>query len=140
MNPAPRSISTHPFAASASTLFGSSCSARFRKAAAGFKYSAVDPRLIRDLARKYRSIESGSGDLGAPCLGFDQLCTQLPGEPGDDVVLHLEQIGRLFVEPLGPKVSAGIAIDQLHVEAQPVAAALHAPFQPISHIQVTADL
>ena len=37
-------------------------------------------------------------------------------------------------------MSAGIAIDQLHVEAQPVAAALHAPFEPISHVQVTADL
>jgi hypothetical protein len=64
----------------------------------------------------------------------------LPGDPGDDVVLHLEQIAKFFVEPLGPEVSPGIAIDQLHVEAQPVAAALHAPFQPISHVQITADL
>jgi hypothetical protein len=78
--------------------------------------------------------------LGAPHLGLDKLCTQLPGDPGDDVVLHLEQIGKFFVEPFGPEVSPGIAIDQLDVEAQPVAAALHAPLQPISHVQVTADL
>jgi hypothetical protein len=130
-------MSTHPFAASASTLFRSSCSARSRKASAGFRYSAVDKCPGPEI--QIHRIGIGR-PLGAPRLGLDQLCTQLPGEPGDDVVLHLEEISKFFVESLGPEVSPSIAIDQLHVEAQPVAAALHAPLQPISHVQVTADL
>src|SRR5437660_6534051 len=141
MKPAPKSISTHPFAANASTLFGSSCSARSRKASAGFRYSAVDPRLIRALARKYRSIESGSGDpLGAPRLRLDQLRAQLAGEPSNNVVLHLEQIGQFLVETLGPEMRAGVAIDQLYVNAHAVAPALHPPLQRVAHVQVAADL
>ena len=36
-------------------------------------------------------------------------------------------------------MAAALAIDQLHVDAQPVAAALHASLQRIAHIQVAAD-
>ena len=37
-------------------------------------------------------------------------------------------------------MGAGIAIDQLDVDAQPVAAALNAPLQRIVHVQIAADL
>jgi hypothetical protein len=35
---------------------------------------------------------------------------------------------------------AGFDIDQLHVDAQPAAAALHAAFQHVAHIEIPADL
>ena len=97
--------------------------------------------MIRALARKYRSIESGSGDpLGAPRLRLDQLRAQLAGEPSNNVVLHLEQIGQFLVETLGPEMRAGVAIDQLYVNAHAVAPALHPPLQRVAHVQVAADL
>jgi len=46
----------------------------------------------------------------------------LVGEAGDDLVLHIEEIGQRLVETLGPKVIAGLRVNELHVDAHPIAA------------------
>ena len=61
-------------------------------------------------------------------------------EARDDLVLHIEEIGDRLIEALGPEVVAGLGVDKLHVDAHPIAAALHATLQNIAHIQVAADL
>ena len=60
--------------------------------------------------------------LRPPRLSLNELGIQRVGEPRYDFVLHIEQIGDGLIEPLGPKVIAGLGINQLHVHAKPVAA------------------
>jgi len=77
--------------------------------------------------------------LGTPRLGGDQLRPQLIGEPRDNLVLHVEEIGERLVEPLGPDMVAALCVDELHVDTQPVAAALHAAFERIADVQFAAN-
>src|SRR5215472_14864624 len=107
MNPAPRSMSTHPFAASASTLLGSRRGARSRTASAGFRYSAVDPRLIepspgntdpsnRDRATPRRAVPLAVGNSGRmPDKRFYPLladCELLPGGSVIDLAVDREDL------------------------------------------------
>src|SRR5690348_10622654 len=44
-------------------------------------------------------------------LGQCQFSPQLIGEPRDDFVLHVEEIGYRLVEPFRPQVVAGLSVD-----------------------------
>jgi hypothetical protein len=63
--------------------------------------------------------------LGAPRFRCDELRVERIGEPGDNLVLHIEKVSYRLVEPFRPKVIAGFGIDQLNVDAHAIAAALH---------------
>ena len=76
----------------------------------------------------------------APRFGGDQFCAQFIGEPRDDLVLHVEEIGDGLVEALGPKMIAGLGIDELDIDPQAIAAALDAAFQDIANVQLPPDL
>ena len=65
------------------------------------------------------------GVFRSPCLSGNELGIQRVSKPGDNFVLHIEQIGDGLVEPLGPQVIAGLGIDKLHVHPEPVAATLY---------------
>ena len=78
--------------------------------------------------------------MRTPRFGLDQLCAQLTGEARDNLVLHVEEIGHGLVEALGPKMIAGLGVDELHVHAHPIAAALHRTFKDVTHAQLAADL
>ena len=78
--------------------------------------------------------------LGAHCLGAGDLLPELVGEPGDNFVLHIEEIGDRLVEAFGPEVHAGVGLDQLHVDAHAVSAALHAAFEHVAHVEIASNL
>ena len=62
-----------------------------------------------------------------------------PGEARGDLVLHVEDVGARLVETLGPEVRAGFRVDELRVDADAVAAALHAAFHHVAHTEFAAD-
>ena len=70
-------------------------------------------------------------------------CTQLylhgARETGDDLVLHLQQIGAIGIELIGPQMRAGLGVDELGVDPHLIAAALYAALQHIAHAQILAD-
>src|SRR2546423_14969999 len=74
-----------------------------------------------------------------PALGRDQLYMDGTGQPGSDLVLHIEKVGALLVEALGPQMRAALGIDELRIEAHPLASVLHAAFEHVSHAELTAD-
>ena len=78
--------------------------------------------------------------LGARRLGAGEFLPEPVGEPGNDLVLHVEEIGDWLVEALGPEVAAGVGVDQLHVDPHAVPGALHAAFEHIAHVEIAADL
>ena len=57
----------------------------------------------------------------APRFCGDQLCPQLIGKPRYDLVLHIKEVGQGLVEPLGPEMRAGLGVDELDIDAQPIA-------------------
>ena len=61
----------------------------------------------------------------APRLGTDQLHLQLIGEPRDDLVLHVEEIGQWLLETLGPKMTAALGVDQLRIDPDAALVSLH---------------
>jgi hypothetical protein len=79
--------------------------------------------------------------LGRPGgLHSDQLDAERDREPARDLVLQGEQIARIAVEPLCPKMRVGRGIDQLSINAELVARPANAPFQHIAHTRLAADL
>jgi len=56
------------------------------------------------------------------------------------LILQLEKIGKILLEPVGPKMRAGLAIDKLRIDAHSVLVALHGAFEDIAHAQLLADL
>ena len=78
--------------------------------------------------------------LRSSCLACNEFGVQRVGEPRYDFVLHVEQIGDGFVEPLRPQVSAGFGIDELHVYAKPISATLYRAFEHVTHVQLAPDL
>ena len=62
------------------------------------------------------------------------------GEARDDLVLHVEKIGDRLVEPLGPEMMPALGVDELHVDAHAVSAALDAALEHIANVQFAADL
>ena len=73
-------------------------------------------------------------------LGLHQLIAQRIGQSRHHLILQLEEIGDAFLEPIGPEMRAGLAINKLRVDAHPVLVALHRAFEDIAHAQFLADL
>ena len=73
-------------------------------------------------------------------LGGDELRVERACQSRDDFVLHVEEIGERLVEPLGPEMIAGFGVDELHIDAHAVAAALNAAFEDVANVQLAADL
>jgi hypothetical protein len=71
--------------------------------------------------------------LGAAGLGGDKLSIERVGEPCDDFVLHIKEIGHRFVETFRPEVIAALGVDKLNVDAHPAAAALNASLKHVAH-------
>ena len=64
----------------------------------------------------------GVGDmLSTPRFDGDQLRSQLIGKPRNDLVLHVEKVGHGFIKALGPEVRASRRVDELNVDAHPIA-------------------
>ena len=82
----------------------------------------------------------GRGLFGAARLSDDELRIQRVSQARDDFVLHIEEIGQRLVEPLGPEMIARFGIDELHVHAHAVSAALNTAFEDIANVQLAADL
>ena len=53
----------------------------------------------------------------------------------DDFVLHVEEIGEGFIEPLSPEMTARFGVDELHVDPHAVAAALNAALEHVADVQ-----
>ena len=80
------------------------------------------------------------GLFRASRLGGDELGVQRARQTRDDFVLHVEEIGERLVEPLGPEMIAGFGVDELHVDAHAVSAALNAALEDIADVQLAPDL
>ena len=72
-------------------------------------------------------------------FGGDELGVQRAGQAGDDFVLHVEEIGQRLVEPLGPEMIARFGVDELHIDAHAVSAALNAALEDIADVQLAPD-
>jgi hypothetical protein len=59
--------------------------------------------------------------FGAAGLSGDQLRAQLISEPRDDLVLRIEEVGDRLIETLGPEMGGSLRVDELDVDAQPIA-------------------
>ena len=73
-------------------------------------------------------------------LGGDELGVESIGEPRNDFVLHVQEVGQGLFEAIRPHVIADLCVDKLHVHAHAIAAALDAALQNIADIQFTTDL
>src|SRR5689334_7366267 len=73
-------------------------------------------------------------------LNRDQLCTELIGEPRDDLVLHVEKIGQGLVKPISPQVLAGLGFYQLYVDTNATATTLNRALEDIANAQPPTDL
>ena len=56
------------------------------------------------------------------------------------LVLQLEDVLELAVEPVGPEMRAGRGIDQLAGDAHPAAGLAHAALEHVAHAELAADL
>ena len=81
----------------------------------------------------------GRGLFRASRLGGGELGVQRPSQPRDDFVLHVEQVGQGLVEPLCPEMIAGFGVDELHIDAHAIAAALDAALEDITNVQLAPD-
>src|SRR5215471_15885573 len=75
-----------------------------------------------------------------PALRCDQLHVDGTGQPGGNLILHVEGIAALLIEPFDPQMPAAFGIDELSVEAEPITRVLHAAFEDIAHAELAADL
>jgi hypothetical protein len=69
--------------------------------------------------REFARIGTRAGTYAPDLGGLDvrQLNLQCARKSGDDVVLHLQEIGAIVVERLGPEMSVALGVDQLRVDA-----------------------
>ena len=72
-------------------------------------------------------------------LGCDQLRVERVGDARHDFVLHLEEICDRPFEPLCPKMTAALRVNELRVHAHPIAAPLDASLKRIADVQVPPD-
>ena len=70
----------------------------------------------------------------ATSCGVQRVC-----QARDDFVLHVEEIGQRLIEPLGPEMIACFGVDELHIDAHAVSAALNAALEDITDVQLAAD-
>src|SRR5208283_4561265 len=79
------------------------------------------------------------GLFRASRLGGGELGVERARQPRDDFVLHLEEIGERFIEPLGPEMIARFGVDELDIDAHAVSAALNAALEDIADFQLAPD-
>src|SRR5215831_15371257 len=75
-----------------------------------------------------------------PALRRDQLHVDATGQPGGDLVLHVEEVVALLVKAFGPQMCVALGVDELCVKSKPFAGVLHAAFEHVSHAEVAPDL
>ena len=68
-------------------------------------------------------------------LARQQLDLQHLDDAAGDLVLHREHVREHPVEALGPQILAGIRVDELRREADPLAGLAHAALQDVAHAQ-----
>ena len=78
--------------------------------------------------------------LGSAGFRRGQLYVQSPRKPRDDLVLHIEQVPALAVEPVGPEMRATLGVDQLGIDADAQTGSLNAAFEDVPHAKLAADL
>ena len=74
-------------------------------------------------------------DLGATKIRLDD-----SDDARGDLVLQIEHVFERAVELVGPKMRAGLGLDQLGRDAQPAARLAHAALQHIAHAKLAPDL
>jgi hypothetical protein len=55
----------------------------------------------------------------------DEFVVQRIGQARDHLILQLEQVRDVLLEPVGPEMRAGFGVDELCVDPHPVLIALH---------------
>ena len=78
--------------------------------------------------------------LRAPGFRREELRAERIGEPRDDLVLHVEEVGNGLVEPFRPEMGAARGVDELDVDAHSAACALNAALENIADVQLAANL
>jgi hypothetical protein len=73
-------------------------------------------------------------------FGRDELNADHSSKPRGNLVLHVEEVGAQLVETLGPKMRPRLRVDELSVDADATADALHAAFHDIPHAERAPDL
>ena len=137
---APSTTSARADPMSASTLSGSAASARSKKLRACANIVRGPTLIEPSQTLKIEVHRVGvRGLFRAPRLGGDELGVQRVRQARDDFVLHVEEIGERLVEPLGPEMIAGFGVDELHIDAHAVSAALNAALEDIADVQLAAD-
>ena len=138
---APSTASARADPMSASTLSGSAVSARSKKLRACATVVRGQTLVEPSQTLKIEVHRVGvRGLFRASRLGGDELGVQRACQARDDFVLHVEEIGERLVEPLGPEMIARFGVDELHVDAHAVSAALNAAFEDIADVQLAPDL
>lgn len=73
-------------------------------------------------------------------FGGEHLEVEREGDAPGDLAPQFEKVAQFAVEALGPEMRVAGRVDQLGVDAHPVAGALDAAFDDIAHGQFAADL
>ena len=125
---------------SASTLSRSADDARSKKLRACAKLgTGWNPYGTKPSPENRGRRVGARGLFGASRLGGDERDVQRARQARDDFVLHVEEIGERLVEPFGPEVIARFGVDELHVDAHAVSAALNAAHEDITDVQFAPD-
>ena len=75
-----------------------------------------------------------------PRLGNDELRVERVGEPGDDFILHVEEVRHRLVETVRPEMIAALSVDELDVDPHSICRALDASLEHVAHVQLASDL
>ena len=107
---------------------------RFLAEISAFLYArlALESQVLGVGVCRWRPFETGG-------LGLGELNVHRARQTGDDLVLHLQQIGAGGVELIGPEMRAAVGVDELGVDPDLIAAGQHRAFQHIAHAQILAD-
>ena len=70
--------------------------------------------------------------------GRDLIAQRIRKAP-NDLILHVEKIGKRLVEALRPKMTAALGVDKLHVDAHAISAALDTALKDVADIQLAPD-
>jgi hypothetical protein len=84
-------------------------------------------------------MESGFGARSARRASARKLGIERVGEPSDDFVLHVEEVGDRFVETVRPQMIAALRVDKLDVDTYPVCRALDTSFEHVAHVELAPD-
>ena len=79
------------------------------------------------------------GLFRASRLGRGELGVERVRKARHDFVLHVEEIGQGLIEPLGPEMIGALGVNELHIDAHAVSAALDAALEDIADVQVAPD-